>query len=116
MIKLASRELLGKVALPCKKGFYYFKITDIVYFQSEGNFCLCYFTNGTKHLINLLLKDVEGRLVKQCFCRIHHVYLINLYHLEQFKKEGGNYVHLSGGIELPVSRAKKNSLIKMVGI
>lgn len=116
MNRLFAKELWCKVALPCKKGFYYTKISDIVYFQSDGNFCHGYFINGEKLSINLMLKDVEGIMAKHCFCRIHHLYLINLYHLEQFNREDGHYVHLLGGIELPVSRAKKNRLIKMVGI
>ena len=113
---MVRRGQLEKIALPSKKGFYYFKITDIVYFQSDGNFCFCYSANGQKHSINLMLKDIESRLVREGFCRIHHSYLINLYHLERFNKIDGNYVQLSTTLELPVSRAKKSELMKMVGM
>lgn len=103
-----------RIALPFKHGFYYMPLKEILYFESNGNFIFAYFTNMDRQIIHSSLKEVETKMEKYRFCRIHHQYVINLEHLTKFLKDDHQVVLLGNDIKLPVSRSRESLLKEMV--
>ncbi|MEC4004120.1 LytTR family DNA-binding domain-containing protein [Flavobacterium sp. SUN052] len=83
---------------------------DIIYCESDGNYCTIYLENKEKLFITHKLKFMEEKLNDLFFFRIHNSYLINLNKVKEFHK-ADEYVVLSNQIKIPVSRQKKSSFL-----
>lgn len=61
-----------------KDGMYFQKVSfeDVLFLKSEGNYTEIYTANKI-HLIRSLLKDVDSRLPKNLFKRVHRSHIIN---------------------------------------
>jgi two-component system LytT family response regulator len=65
-------------------------------------------------LISRTLKDIEHLLDRQPFFRAHNSYLVNLNYAVRYVKGEGGYLVLSNDITIPVSRSKKEELLKFI--
>jgi two-component system LytT family response regulator len=99
------------LALPTLSGYEMVKIEDIVHIESDSNYSVIYFLDGTKKTITRTLKELEIQLKSYSFVRIHRSNMINLLHLREYIKGEGGYVILKNGQHLDVSRRKKEQLI-----
>ena len=75
---------------------------------------MIYLTEKRKKLISRTLKDVEAWLSPYDFFRAHHSHLVNLKHIKEYVRAEGGYLLLSNGQTLPVSRNRKEELLKMI--
>ncbi len=83
---------------------------DIIYCESDGNYCTIYLENKEKILLTQKLKFMEEKLSQLQFFRIHNSYLINLNKVKEFHKTD-EYVLLSNLAKIPVSRQKKTTFL-----
>jgi len=83
---------------------------DIIYCESDGNYCTIYLENKEKILLTQKLKFMEEKLSQFQFFRIHNSYLINLNKVKEFHKTE-EYVVLSNMMKIPVSRQKKSTFL-----
>jgi len=83
---------------------------DIVYCESDGNYCTIYLENKEKIVLSQKLKFMEEKLAQLQFFRIHNSYLINLNKVKEFHKTD-EYVVLSNQVKIPVSRQKKSDFL-----
>ncbi len=83
---------------------------DIIYCESDGNYCTIYLENKEKILLTQKLKFIEEKLSQFQFFRIHNSYLINLNKVKEFHKTE-EYVVLSNMMKIPVSRQKKSTFL-----
>lgn len=91
----------------CKKLLY----TDILYVEAEGRYVNIVTTN-TVHLLLLSIIEIEKKLPEDMFCRVHRSYIISLEHATEFDQEEV----IVRDRPLPISKAYKNSLLKLVDI
>ena len=87
-------------------------VNTILYCKSENNYTTFYLENEEKILISKTLKTFEKELDPFSFFRCHQSYLINLHHIKRYKKTDGGWIIMSNDAEIPVSRQKKESLLK----
>jgi two-component system LytT family response regulator len=81
---------------------------------SSSNYTDIKLCNGQHMLISRTLKDIEELLDMLPFFRVHNSYLVNLrYAVRYIKGEGGSLV-LKDDITIPVSRGKKEELLKLI--
>jgi two-component system LytT family response regulator len=73
---------------------------------------MVYLSNGKKKLISRTLKDFEQLLGEFNFFRPHHSHLVNLSHVKEYVRTDGGYLILSNKMTLPVSRSKREALLK----
>jgi len=104
-----------KLAITGKDSIRFVPINDIVYCESDGSYSHFYLTGGKKVTSTRLLKDFNKLLEGSGFFRIHHQYLINLSHIEEYIRGDGGTVVLDNQIRLEVSRRKKAAFIKVLG-
>ena len=91
----------------CKKLLY----TDILYVEAEGRY-VNIVTAKTVHLLLLSITEIEKKLPEDMFCRVHRSYIISLEHTTEFDHEEVIVADRS----LPISKAYKNSLSKIVDV
>ena len=65
------------------------------------------------YLISKTLKYVGELLPNSMFYRIHQSYIVNFKSIQAFDRST-NYVLLSNGKELPVSRSKRNDFLQQM--
>lgn len=95
-----------KISISCDGKIIFINPEEIVYCESDGNYCTIILENNDKILITQKLKFMEEKLAEFYFFRIHNSYLINLNKVKEYHKND-EYVVLSNKTKLPVSRLKK---------
>ena len=103
-----------KIALPSSNGLIFVNLRDILYCEAMSNYTYFYMKGGQKYLVSRTLKDYETLLEKHFFFRIHHSYLINLREVTQYIRGDGGYVLLPNGIQLDVSKRRKDAFLRKI--
>ncbi|MCX7743757.1 MAG: response regulator [Flavobacteriales bacterium] len=81
------------------------EVSNVVYIESEGNYCLFNFKSNKRELIRSSLHDIQSLLPPQ-FIRIHKSYIINTFHLESYTSTKV----IINEITIPVGRVYKQKL------
>lgn len=111
-IKEEQRGKPGKIALATKESIEFVAPEDIVVCTSDSNYTMIYLADGRRKLISKTLKDFEDLLTGFNFFRVHHSHLVNLGHVREYIRSDGGYLVMSNKMTLPVSRSKREDLLK----
>ena len=84
----------------------YIKISDIVYFESDGHYVKAVMISG-EYVFNNKLDEVLQDLEGKGFIRVHQSYVVNMAYVF---KDMGNRVILKKANDVPVSRKYKKAL------
>lgn len=107
-------SLPEKISLATLQAIHFISPSGIVYCESNSNYTTIYFTDKTKLVVSKTLKEVEEILTPYQFLRIHHSYIINLRQVSRYVKADGGSIEMAGGIQLTVSRQRKEELINVL--
>lgn len=77
---------------------------EIQYVQSENVYINVYLKDN-RYLIRKKLSDIENQMPKQMFYKPHRSYLINFKFVNSFD---GKKILMKSGVEIPLSRGKRN--------
>lgn len=104
----------NKLIISASRGFNILNIDDILRLEADG----CYTTIVTKDkknsVISRTLKDFEESLPKEYFFRIHKSHLINLKYIKDYSNFSGNFVTMTDGSKVEISRRKTPEFIQRV--
>jgi two-component system LytT family response regulator len=103
-----------KIALPTMQGYELIPLNNIMYCESKSNYTNIYLNNSRQILVSKTLKDIEELLDTEPFFRIHNSYLVNLQYAIRYTRGEGGFLVLNNDITLPVSRNKKEELLKLI--
>jgi DNA-binding LytR/AlgR family response regulator len=81
-------------------------LSDILYFESNGNYLMLYTKNET-YKYRSTLTEVERELSEHGFIRIHKGFVVNS---KEVYRIGNNEITLINGTELPIGRSNKESV------
>ena len=95
-------------------GYELIPLNNIIYCESKSNYTNIYLNNGQQILVSRTLKDIEELLNTEPFFRIHNSYLVNLQYAIRYTKGEGGFLVLNNDITIPVSRNKKEELLKLI--
>ena len=101
-----SQPSIQKITLPFMNRYVVVPVTEVLYIQSDVNYCYVYLKDGRKFLIAKTLKEYNDQLDNALFARVHKSYLINLSAVQGCDYEGYE-VQLSNGAILPIARRKR---------
>jgi two-component system LytT family response regulator len=104
----------NKIQIPLAGKTIFVGIDDIIYCKSDGNYCEVYFKDGTKELLSKKIKEVAAFINHNNFFRVHNSYLVNINFIKEFIKSDGQYLVLENGVSIPISRSKKDALLKVL--
>ena len=115
MQQYAQPDVLpGKVSFSTQQAIHFISPGNIVYCESDSNYSTLYFIDRTKMVVSKTLKEVEETLVHYHFLRIHHSYVINLKHVSRYVKNDGGSIEMITGAQLPISRQRKQEILKVL--
>ncbi|MDP2721905.1 MAG: LytTR family DNA-binding domain-containing protein [Bacteroidales bacterium] len=114
MQKEGSTTEMDKLVIPGTHGFDVLNIEDILRLEADG----CYTTITTKEgkttIVSRTLKNFEVTLSKHPFFRTHKSHIINLKYIKDFSNLSGNFVTLTDGSKVEISRRKTPDFIQKV--
>ena len=106
-----------KICIPSIKGFQIIQIGDIICCEAENSYTTFHLVNQQKIVASKTLLEYEMLLEEQQFIRVHKSFLVNLQHVKEYKHGDGGKILLSNGLEIEVSRRKKEVFLsQMKGI
>lgn len=101
-----------KMAIPSLKGFQVVKLSDIIYCEASSNYTNFHFTDRSVICASRPIHEFESLLEDSGFARVHKSFLINLEHVKEYMRGSGGSVILSNGVDIEVSRRKKDSFLE----
>jgi len=87
-------------------GWIVLRKADIIRCESFKNYTTLVTTNST-HTISKTLKEVEERLPKNLFYRVHNSHLVQIGYISKVIKSDGGNVRMTNGDLIPISKGKK---------
>ncbi len=64
-----------------------FNSRDVLYIKSEHNYGKLILSNGKTHMVRASMKQLEEKLARYNFLRIHRGYIVNMDWIEEFSEE-----------------------------
>ncbi len=86
-------------------------VADIAWFEAVGDYIAAH-VGDTQHPLHLSLSQLESRLDPRRFARIHRAHIVNLDHVQAFRRaaDGHMLAELENGVSLAVSRSRARDL------
>lgn len=109
-------ELKGvqkKVKLSVDRKIVFLDPEEIIYCESDGNYCRVFLEGKKELFLTQKLKYVEEILPDYMFYRVHNSYIINLQKIKEFHKTE-NYFLLTNNSIIPISRQRKNNILDIL--
>ena len=111
MDKQPAAPRSAKLGFPISTGQQFIDPKEIVYISANDNAATLHLTNREKVKLTKSLGWVEELLEAHSFCRVHHSYLINLNHMNEFVRQDGGYVIMSDKKLISVARRRKEAFL-----
>lgn len=99
-------------SLATNKGVLVFQQAEIIRLEASGNYTIFSIQNDRQTLGSYTLADFENKLNPTQFLRVHKSHLVNLKYIVKYTKGDGGTLTLQDGSEIPVSRSRKDELLK----
>lgn len=111
---IAAHGVFKKMAFPSNKGTMYIEVEEIVHLISDGNYTIVHTNNNQKYVVSRIIKEFEELLPSTLFFRTHKSHIVNLKHVNEFRRSDESLI-LSNGHEIPVARRRKEDLMAFLG-
>lgn len=102
-----------KLTIRISDGLVIVKPSQVLYCEASGSYTLIYLTTGEKFVSARTMKYYEN-LLPENFFRIHASFLVNVDYLFKYINGRGGKVELAGGVQLSVSRDRKQELMVFI--
>ncbi len=108
-----SKEVLERLKVEKNGRIYWIELDDIIWIQAMDHYQKVHTSDGY-HLIGGSMKDLEVRLPRELFKRIHRSYIINISKIESLTNGRKVKVTLTNGLELSVGNSYKGSIRELI--
>lgn len=113
-IKVETVHETDKLVLPASHGFDVLEFDDVIRLEADGCYTQVVIKNGKNKIVSHTLKDFEDTLPKERFFRIHKSHLINLKYIKEYSNISGNYVTMTDGSKVEISRRRAPEFIQRI--
>lgn len=103
-----------QLVLPASHGFNLMAIDDLIRLEAEGCYTKVVIKGEKDKLVSRTLKDFEDTLPKEKFFRLHKSHLINLKYIKEYSNLSGNFVTMTDGSKIDISRRKVPEFIQKI--
>lgn len=90
--------------------------SDIICCQSESNYTRIHLMGNQRILVSKTLREVAEQLPAERFMRVHNSFFVNLDHVQKYLRGDGGTLVMNNGLEVKVSRTKKDELLQRLGV
>ena len=101
-----------KIVLKTNDSIYVVPVHNIVRCEADTSYTHFVLFDGSQIIVSNNLKKYEHDLKNHHFIRVHHSHMINLEYIVKFSKNDGGYVELMDGTTIPVSKRRKEELMR----
>jgi two-component system LytT family response regulator len=102
-----------KISIPTADGMCFVRLDSIVSFEADSSYCKVFLDDGKEILVSKPLKFFDDKLkVNVNFIRPHKSFIVNMKFVEEYLKEEGGYIKMKNGLKIPISRQKKEDVIR----
>jgi two-component system, LytTR family, response regulator len=108
----ANKSTLEKIALHTTEGIDFINIKNIAYLKGASNYTEIYLLTGAMILASRTLKSFEEQLGNGFF-RVQKSYIVNTKLIKRFDRSDAT-LYLENGEAIPVSKNKKEELMRLV--
>jgi two-component system LytT family response regulator len=105
-----------KLGLPTAKETKLVNIPDIIRCESSNSYTTFYLSDKEKVMVSRPIKEYEELLNGYGFIRVHQSHLVNKEYIQSMLKTEGNSLLLKDGSLIPVSKQKKEHLVKELNL
>jgi len=90
-----------------------FNLSDFLYAKADGNVCEIYLLNKPSIRCTFGMNELKRYLEEHLFIMdLHRSYLVNLNNAIRVYTGNNSFIELTNKVRLPISRRKKEQLIK----
>lgn len=90
------------------------EVDKVVRCESDNNYTMFYFDDGSKILVSRTLKEFDDMLSPSGFFRSHQSHLVNLKFIAKYNRFPESHVVLNDGSKIPVSVRKRDLLTELL--
>jgi two-component system LytT family response regulator len=105
---------VSRITLSASQEIIVVNTDDIIRIEANNNYSHFYFTNRPKLIVSKTLKEFEEQLSPAGFHRVHQSHLVNMKHVESVHSNDGDYIQLTGGHRVEISRRKKTEFMQLL--
>ena len=111
----APRKYTEQMTIRVRRRMFSLEVSDISWIQGASQYSRVHTKDG-EYLLSRTLHSLEGELDPRKFFRIHRSAIVNAAHVREVRSGGdGRYsIHLDGGLTLPMGRARREILEKLL--
>lgn len=109
-------EKLQKIVLSTAEGMHIVEIKNIIRCEADDYYTHVFIEGRKRIMISKTLKEVENTLSGNTFVRNHKSHLVNVDYIKTYVKSDGGYLIMKNGDKIPVSRRKKETMAKALGM
>ena len=102
------------LSITTTKGKTIIQQSDIYRIEASGNYTIFHIHNQKQVIASYSMADFENKLNTEKFLRVHKSHIINLQYIGKYTRGDGGSLTLHDGTEIPVSRSRKEELIKIL--
>jgi two-component system LytT family response regulator len=113
LMNFHSKNNQKKITISTEGKLIFLKLDEILFVESDGNYCTLFLLDNQKILVTKKLKEIDSLLPDESFFRIHNSYIINLNKIKEFLKTEG-YVVMESGHRIPVARQRKSDFLDKI--
>ncbi|GGZ31710.1 DNA-binding response regulator [Echinicola pacifica] len=109
----ANMEQLDIITFNSERGLDFVKINDIIYCESDNNYCTIFQENGKTIKVSKTLKNIHEKLPQHIFHRVHDKYVVNIKKIDSYDRRD-NYLFLKNGEKISISIRKKSKFLDAI--
>lgn len=95
-------------------GHFYIEPNEILFLKADSNYTTVFLNDNKQLMLSKTIKEVSDKLPKNIFLRVHKSFIINTSFITNFINGDGGTIILKKNVEIPVSRTKKNEVLKLL--
>lgn len=100
------------LSIATNKGTIIIRQEDIVRVEASGSYTVFYVQHQNQIMASSTMAEFEEKLDSTKFIRVHKSHIINLGFVSKYKRGDGGSLTLQDNSEIPVSRSRKEDLLK----
>lgn len=105
-------QLQKKIKIFADGKILFLEPAEILFCQADGSYTTLHCQDGGRIVISQNLKSVGSWLPEHLFLRVHHSYIVNCEKIKEFLRQE-NYLVLVDESKVPVSRQRRNEILKL---
>ncbi len=103
-----------KIKIQVDRSVHFLNPDEIVFLKADSNYTTIHLTRDRKLTLCKTLKEVEKDFRNPLFFRVHKSFVINLSHVQEYKKCNGGHIIMSNGQHTSISRTKKELFFSLM--